>query len=272
MEKDVSRQRFTIRKRDLVIGTAFAAAIAVGVKGNPATGKEPYKYAPYPQSDLKPFVLPGTNVQDNERGPGKILSVVVPSPVPQEPSADKIRKQLENINVSTPFDNVVYEMQSHPEVFSQKDITDIKMYYPIYKAVADKFNIDWYLIWINHEGETGASNSKVAFNGGSYPYFGGWQRDVRMWPESFVANAFKGLEYLQGVKTRNKTDAREAAAMAAQVAPNIKQYLNLGPYKAVLNAERLFTGDKQGTGLSLTRANLWQECSKIFGSVLIPLG
>ncbi len=272
MEKEPSRQRFIIRKRDLVIGTALAASVAVGVKGSMATGEEAYKYVPYPQKDFKALVIQDKDLQDNEWGPGNTFSVTIPSPVPPEAPANKARKQLEDANLNTPFENVVFEIQSHPEIFNKKDIADIKMYYPIYKAVGDKFNIDWYLLWINHEGETGASNSTVAFNGGSYPYVGGWQRNVRMWPENFVANAFKGLEYLQSIKTRNKTDAREAAAMAAQVAPNIKQYLDLGPYRAVFNAERIFTGDKSGTGLSLTRTNLWEECSKIFGSVLIPLG
>lgn len=205
-----------------------------------------------------------------ENGPG-LLSGFTPSPDLSETSDNnRIRKQLDNINAGTSFDQVFYDVESHPEIFSQKDIADIKMYYPIYKAVADKFHIDWYLVWINHKEETGISDSKIAFNGESYPYFGGWQRNIITWPEAYVAQAFKGLEYLKSIKTKNKTDAREAAAMAAQVAPNIEQYINLGPYEAVLNAERIFTGDKAGTGLALTRADIWQECSMVFGSVLIP--
>lgn len=272
----------------VAVGVALIFSGSMAFRQDQAEGKASYKSTSYegpltlivPAETARPIRISDrinagrkTDLagENKDNSPGGINAVdvfssqsVIPSPEPRlSPQEQKIQDLQ---NEAAQYVQIAQESGK----FSDKEIEDIKMYYPIYKAVADQFHIDWYLIWINHEAETGASRSTIAFNGKTYPYFGGWQRNVITWPKEYVDAAFKGFEYLQSIKTRNKTDASEAAAMAAQVAPNIKERANLDPYQAVLEAEMIFTGDKAGTGIALTRADLWREDSKIFGSVLIP--
>lgn len=265
--KPTTRDNLEVAAR-VATGVALAVSGLIALKQDKVDGITP-TVTDYSHLDFKPVVIDNGVNKDSINIPDRRTVVFPHSHVifTPEPSLSPEKQKIQDLQTeATRYVQIAQESGK----FSVKEIADIKMYYPIYKAVGDKFHIDWYLIWINHEGETGASNSKKAFNGESYPYFGGWQRNVNMWPKSFVDKAFKGLEFLQSIKTRNKTDGPEAAAMAAQAIPNMEKYMHLGPYQAVLKTEMIFTGDKTGKGISLTRANFWQECSKIFKSVLIP--
>ncbi|MDO8487434.1 MAG: hypothetical protein Q7S45_04020 [Candidatus Curtissbacteria bacterium] len=86
---------------------------------------------------------------------------------------------------------------------------DLKVYYPIYKAVGDKFGHDWFLIWIIHEVESLASQHPDVVNGTSY-HIGAGQR-APGWSESVVDEASSGLEYLALLPQRLPNDWRELA-------------------------------------------------------------
>lgn len=223
-----------------------------------------------------------SNGGSSEDSPPPIEAVVLPSssPLPlhhsqaiNSPSPTRLRSR--NVDELAILENekaqVLAKMDEHPGWFNENLRIDVDKYYDIYKAAGDKFGIDWYLIWINHEGETTASRDEEAFNGGTYPYYAGWQRYVgpnTQWTDEFVDRAFAGLEYLNSITSvRDKSDPREAAACAAQLAPNIKKYLADGPKQAVFNALSIFTGDGGGR-LTRKRTDQWEKFSKLFGTVL----
>lgn len=265
----------------IAVGVAIIFSGAMAFKQDQAQGKASTKWEPY-NGPLTPIVLPQisddarsganaenyVNTQDErtqenrDNSPGTNLSItVLPVPVrnievfSQEITAEKNQE-----------DSILQILNSHPELFSKKKIADFKMYYPIYKAVSDKYpNVDWFLLWINHEAETGASDSVIAFNGGTYPYFGGMQRNVNVWPKSYVDNAFKGLESLSVILTKNPTDAEEIAAAAEELNDNIVHYLSSGKERAVFNALKLYTGGGTQTEI---RFGLWQQYESLLG----PLG
>jgi len=230
MEKD----RIFIRKRDIVLGTVLAASLSAAVQS--AGAKSPSKPEIYPQSAFRPAEILDKEFQRNKNytssGKGLKIEIPVPTSLSKEEQINQELKQVLEI------------MSANPDIFKQKYIEDVKMYYPIYKAAGDKYNVDWFLLWIVHEAETGASNSKIAFNGGTIPYFGGMQRNPQIWPQSYVDEAYSGLEFLDNVKTKHKTDAKEIAAAARELGTNINKYIDLGKDKAVLNALLLYSADE----------------------------
>lgn len=133
------------------------------------------------------------------------------------------------------------------------------MYYPFYKAVADKYNIDWYLLWIIHEGETGASAGKKGFLSTS-PYVGGMQI-LPMW-QKYAAKASGGLENLRSLPQRHANDWEQIALAAWIIDRNIKQYENNGDSKnvAVHNALKLYSA----LGPAERRFTLYVQYGKIF--------
>ncbi len=187
------------------------------------------------------------------------VTIVIPKAKDIEDFNGKIKKQ-ENLQ-----QEIIGVIKENKGLFNSKKMEDFKMYYPIYQAVSQKYpEVDWYLLWITHEAETGASNSKVAFNGGSYPYYGGMQRNVNIWPQSYVNESFKGLGFLRAIPTRHKSDAMEIAAAAHELSDNIKRYLSLGKDEAVFRALSLYTG---GEYLAQQRFGLWEKYKKIFSSI-----
>lgn len=278
MENEQKIKRTTRRERLLLGagGTILALWLSNAAGGGNAAANVPYESAPY-NGPLTP-VLPSAIVrpihnfdnidtkketdltgENRDNSPGRNLNIIIlPKPLRNIDVFNQELRTAENQQ-----DNIVKILSEHPELFNQKKIEDFEMYYPIYKAVSDKYpNVDWFLLWINHEAETGASDSRTAFDGSNYPYFGGMQRDVNVWPQSYVDSAFNGLELLNVIPTRNRTDAKEIAAAAQMLNDNIKQYLSLGKNQAVFNALKLYTG---GDGLTEVRFNLWEKYKELFG-------
>lgn len=173
-----------------------------------------------------------------------------PTLSPAEKRQQKIRQDLVEINLI---------LDANSNIFSDKYKADINLYYPIYKPVADKFKLDWYLLFIVHEKETGASAGKRGFAPDSY-YVGAMQRDPNTWSESFVKQASRGLEYLKDLPQRHSDDWREIAAGAAILDRNVDHYISLGKKRAVLNALRLYT---PGVG-GYQRFELYKKYEKLF--------
>lgn len=227
-----------ISRRDFLRLAAASTAGAVFAVADAATdqGKTPTIPPPIPNSDFYPVVIPGSpNIKDNlatgfSSGPDPLPSRQIP--VESSNSSERIQELP---------DSVLNIMLAHEDFFSTKYIADIKMYYPMYKAVADKYNMDWYLLWIVHENETGASapNSK-GLSKDSY-YVGAMQRDPNTWPQTFVDKAASGLDFLASLPQRQKNDWKEIAAGAAILNRNINQYQSLGEDKAVYNALSLYS-------------------------------
>lgn len=135
-------------------------------------------------------------------------------------------------------------MEANPNVFSRKKIRDFSMYYPIYRPIADKFQIDWYLIFIVHEAETGASAGKKGFSDESY-YKGAMQLDPEYWDQEYIKKASKGLSYLANLPQRHADDWMNIAAGAKILADNFHQNKNLTKDRAVLFALRRYSSREQ---------------------------
>ncbi len=114
--------------------------------------------------------------------------------------------------IETESISVIETMNSRPDIFSEKQIADVELYFPIYKVVAEKYGIKWYLLWIVHEAESQASTDPNAFNGAS-GHIGGFQRSPG-WSESYVNKAAEGLEDLANFPQRDPSDWKEAAFAA----------------------------------------------------------
>lgn len=172
-----------------------------------------------------------------------------PTLSPKELREQKIKLELSEINKI---------LDAHPNVFSRKYKKDINLYYPIYKPIADKFNIDWYLIFIVHEKETGASAGTRGFLPSSY-YKGAMQRDPILWDEDYVKEAVKELEYLKDLPQRHSDDWREIATGAAILNRNIDYYMRLGKDRAVFNSIRIYS-----PGSFDKRFELYKEYKSLF--------
>jgi hypothetical protein len=257
MEKEENRGRFAFRRRDIIISTLLVVSISAGLEDSNSEGHTSYKYNPLPQEDFKPVIIyhPKEDDKPNLLIPYSILEKA--SPV-QRPI---LKEEITKPKVNNELNDVISTMEENNNIFSDKYIQDVKMYYPIYKTVADKFDIDWYLIWIVHENETGASAGWRGFTPESY-YVGAMQRDPNIWPQSFVDKAADGLEALAKLPQRHENDWKEIAAGAAILDRNIDQYKNRGDSKdvAVNKAFMLYSAD----GPAEQRFDMYLKIEKIF--------
>jgi len=183
-------------------------------------------------------------------------SMIQPSIQTQEDTTDKdlrnlipLLKEKERLELVQAREKakVLEIIDLHPEAFLKQDRVDIEMYYPIYKAAGDKFNVDWFLLWIVHQKESTVSRDSNAFNG-SNGYAGAMQRNPYFYPESVVDLASKGLEQLAVLPQRNPTDWREIAFAAWKINRDRQNAQNRGANEPLLSA--LFAYSAQGPALS----------------------
>lgn len=250
MEREKPFNRLIIRKRDIALSAILALSISGAIKQSSASGETPYAPEPYPQNLFSPVQIENIPTPT----PYSNSKIETPSPLPSL-SEEEIKKQ----KIQDELTNIVATMSSNPKVFSDKYIQDVKTYYQIYKEVADKYNLDWYLLFIVHENETGASAGTGGFSLDSY-YKGAMQRDPNIWTQDFVNNASEGLEGLGDLPQRKKDDWKEIAAGASILSRNINQYIELGKDKAVLNALLLYSAD----GPAHKRFEIYQKYNEIF--------
>jgi hypothetical protein len=156
-----------------------------------------------------------------------------------KPLTSKESKEQKALRYKNELEVVLKQMNEHH--FSAKYKRDVKMYYRIYKEVAEKYNMDWYLLWIIHEAETGASAGKRGFAPGSY-YIGGFQ--IAPFWQKYANQAFRGLGDLSIIKTRHKSDAKQAALAGWILHRNITHSMKhhgASENSAVHNALRLYS-------------------------------
>lgn len=188
-------------------------------------------------------------VKDNSEPEPSFESVTLPndlnSDIPKVPSLrrENLRQERQE-QVAREMTKIEKIMEANPNVFSRKKIKDFSMYYPIYRPIADKFQIDWYLIFIVHEAETGASAGKKGFLDESY-YKGAMQLDPEYWDQEYIKKAAKGLSYLANLPQRHADDWMNIAAGSKILADNFHKHKNLTKDRAVLFSLRRYSSREQ---------------------------
>ncbi len=247
----------TISRRDL-LKAAGAATIAGAINvlvTRDTSGIPPSKPFDYSRLNFKPVEIGDPD-----------LETLSPSPSPSpEPSLSPVEQKILDLQNKTEQYAKIAEESGK---FSDKWIAALKMYGSIYISASEKFGIDWKMLWITHMMESGASAmGSKAFDGSTYPYVGGMQRNQEIWTDEFVIKAFSGLEYLEEIPTNHKGDAMEIAGAAAIMAPNMELYGELGKEKAIFNTFSLFTGSEK---LAQKRLDMWIIADDIFPDRKIP--
>jgi len=168
----------------------------------------------------------------------------LPSPTP-EPTVDYLA-----------MSKVISEMQKRPDVFSKRVIEDVEIYYPIYKAVGDKYGLKWYLLWIVHEAESTASIDPKAFERTTGPV-GAMQINLSY---HNVDHAGDGLEYLATLLQRHPNDWKDIAGGASILARSIKNYSYLHKDLPIEVALERYASVRAGE----YRFAIYEEYKKIF--------
>lgn len=246
----------SLKDRRIGIAGSLILASAMLVKGGQAEAEIPYQYEPIPQNDFQPLILPiEPRVKEHD------LTVPIPKPIVSEPTVEPslTKEEQKQQEQKKELDAIVSKMKTHNDLFSNKYIRDAKMYYPIYKEIADKFHLDWYLLWIVHEKETGASAGTRGFAPDSY-YVGAMQRDPNIWDQDFVNYAAKGLEDLAKLPQRHKEDWKEIAAGAAILDRNIDKYKSRGNDASVHKALLLYSAK----GPAEERFKMYKQYEAVF--------
>ena len=96
--------------------------------------------------------------------------------------------------------------EANKEIFL--DIESLAMYYPIYRAAEDKFQVPWELLYITHGEESTYSQDPNAFVIKN-DQFGAMGRNILYHPQEDVDKFFEGMDFLDRVPTRDPTDPEE---------------------------------------------------------------
>lgn len=183
---------------------------------------------PVEEAFAKAIVLPTPVIKPSVENP------VIEPPV-QKPAVTEVKQLTEENNIQQEINQIIKDIKNYSGFFTQKDIEDIQMYYPIYKEVGKKWDVDWRLLWIIHDQETRCSSMKETnivqnvsekLKDGTViknSTYGAMQRDRNFYPDNVAEEALKGLEYLKQIPTRNKDDAREIAFAAQKINADLKK-------------------------------------------------
>ncbi len=244
-----------ITRRDflkMVATTAIVGTIAVPKNGVDAVSLD----SPTPNYGIEPVSIP------NDVPEPKLLTSAPRTIIefPKKPVEQKLSPaQIRERQIKRELHNIQKIMSGHPKTFSDKKREDVEIYYPIYRAVADKYKLDWYLLFIVHEAETGASSGKRGFAPGAQ-YEGAMQLDRATWSQEYIESAVKGLKRLARLPQRHSDDWKNIAAAGKILSANIRKYRKLGKEEAVLNALLLYSADDQ----ALRRFKTYREYEKFF--------
>ena len=233
MEKLRNTKSLSKDKKARIVAS-FLVAGAILTSSNVSESKEPTGYSPIPNEKFLPLIS----------YPDLLDKELVPSFSPLLIKDFLTKEEIQKQNAENQLQAIIGKMQAHKDIFKDKYIEDIKIYYPIYKEVADKFDIDWYLLFIVHEAETGASAGERGFAKDSY-YKGAMQIDPNIWTSDYVKNATKGLEDLKNIPQRHSDDWSNIATAGNILADNLHKYENNGNIKAeaVLKSLLLYSAD-----------------------------
>lgn len=214
----LSRRTFL---RGAAIGGLGAIAASLGVVVTEGESPTQTEIDPQQFHDVKDDIFPQSTSQ----------------PVKEQPISrgEQVQRELANIEKT---------MGKYPTVFSGKKRDDVRRYYPIYRAVADKFGIDWYLLFITHEAETGASAGKRGFAEDSY-YKGAMQLDPNVWSQAYIEKASKGLTYLANIPQRHEDDWMQIAAAGNILRDDIRVHKSYGKDEAVFFALKRYCALEQ---------------------------
>lgn len=253
MEKETPRNRFNIRRRDIVLSTVLAVSLSHGVNEVTTSGKTPTPETVYPDEIFKPVTLDLAERFDKQVIPYSDIVVELPKPLSKE--------EQKKLDQKKELGEIVDLMENNSDTFPKKYIKDVEIYYPIYKDVADKYKIDWYLLFIVHEKETGASAGKNGFKSDSY-YIGAMQRDPNVWGDDYVETASEGLEHLAKLPQREENDWSDIAAASKSLRDNYFKYKEQGDSKneAVLKALLRYSAE----GPARDRFEMFKEYDEVF--------
>lgn len=169
-----------------------------------------------------------------------------PAPVPEKAVIDSL-------------DEVLQVLRSHPEQFSDQDVQDISMYYPIYQAASEKYGLDWYLLWIIHKEESTVSFSVRAFEPG-HEHYGAMQRTLSLYSKDDVHLAAQGLESLATLPQRHSDDWEEIVWAASKIRADQKYAKSLGIKNILLASLQSYSA----LGPANYRYELYQNYQPVF--------
>lgn len=96
------------------------------------------------------------------------------------------------------------------------NLENLQKNYAFYRAAGEKFDIPWHFLVPIHGEESTFSLDKRAFSGKTSQY-GAMQRETDFYPETEVAKAAEGLEFLADLEQEHWDDWREIAWAASKL-------------------------------------------------------
>jgi hypothetical protein len=122
------------------------------------------------------------------------------------PPVSRTTKPDQNAGLQDYLNSIKDELDSYTNLIQSKDlfegfkeipdskrIEDYNLYFSMYKAGEEKYKVPWFLLWLLHEQESGASLHPYPEQSG---YVGGMQRSKYYYDEQYVAESIKGFEFL----------------------------------------------------------------------------
>jgi hypothetical protein len=204
-------------QRIITKGLKIMAGIAL-ISGSSFLGGEVH----FPKETDPSLVDPGP---PRELSPG--IDLVIISSPPPSPSPEQTTASEPSPTQDYEMERVLSIMSSKQNLFSKSMIEDVTVYYPVYKAVADKYGLKWYLLWIVHEQESSASRNPKAFDGSSAPHLGAMQINDKNYPNLDLKNAAEGLEDLEKFQTIHpERDLQDIAEGGLILHADIEKYKN----------------------------------------------
>lgn len=237
-------RREALKLGGAVVGGIFASAIVATVDAEP-----PYVWKPI-GAEAFAAVKPPLDA--------KVIPSAPPSP---EQTKQPSKTELKVMELKSQRDEILRIAQNSGK-FSADLLDDLHDNLPFYLAAGEKYNVDWEVLWIIHEAESGASDPKsMAFDPSraDSQIQGSWQINIS-WGEDFAHESFEGLEYTKAFKQRHQGDAVGAAEAAHMLRRNMDQYKDLGPEKALFDALSLYCGAEQAA----IRMDKIKKVQKIF--------
>lgn len=243
----MKNERLSIDKK--IMRTILAATVVGGISVAPAMAKrhdvEVIPAQAFHELDLKINSDNNLNFPIVDFAPAEILS-------PTEQKIKDIKDKAKSI----------YNFAKESGKINANLLDDLNDNLPFYIAAGEKYNIDWIVLWIIHEAESGASdpNSKAFDSSNANSRVkGSWQIDIS-WGKDFAKDSFSGLEYVSVFPQRHEGDASGAAQAAHMLRRNLDKYNDLGYEKALFNALSLYCGKDQAT----IRIDKIEKFNKIF--------
>lgn len=147
------------------------------------------------------------------------------------------------------------------------DFEALRKGYPICRIAQERFNLPWYLPWLNWAIESTCSLDSKAFDPAS-KYFGAGQRATQIYPNSEVERIAEGFEYLANLPQNHPTDWKELLWIAAKLDNDAKKAQEKNPSKNRLwtleDAQDSYLGDGGKTEAE-RRKIIFRELVRIFG-------